>query len=133
MSAVCPKDPEAEQRELASRVGCSVSYLYGQALFAQMDLGAVVRQTLLLHGLWLRDSGRRSWASTAILLGFSSGPAWSNFVKRHWALSPSAVEAIPKELLLAQAVRYVFGGRPTPRESAYSTNLKPKRRANARG
>lgn len=96
---------------VAFKVGCSLSHLYGTARDADIHQGALLRGIVLIRGLQLRSGTKSSWTTVAVRLGFSSPSSWSNFVQRHWSMSPSeACQRDPEEWItrvVAAALRRV--------------------------
>jgi AraC-like DNA-binding protein len=81
----------------ASHIGCSASHLYASARACGIDLGVLLRGILVIRGLELHSTEGHSWGRVAIRLGFSSASAWSNFVRKHWGLSPTGAARHPPD------------------------------------
>lgn len=99
---------------VAEQLRCSVSHLYGVARERGIDIGALLRGVVLIRGLQLRSTARASWISVAVRLGFSSASAWSNFVRRHWSMSPSEAMRRPQREWVARVLSRVSPTHPSP-------------------
>lgn len=102
------RPPPRSVGEVADRLGCSASFLYRQAAHVGLNLGGVLRQSVLLNGVWLYRTGIRQWTRVAVRLGFPSAAAWSNFVRRQCGRSPTEIAALTDSALVHLSIERVI-------------------------
>jgi hypothetical protein len=84
-------------RDLPERLNCSMSSLGKASHGTAVDLSRILKWSLFLRGLILKERSQKEWSSIARDIGFSGGSAWSAFVQRNFGFTPTQAARVSIE------------------------------------
>jgi AraC-like DNA-binding protein len=80
-------------KHLSQRLGCRPSYLSRKLGKEGFQISDFLRWNTFLRGIALRQTRSLPWSQIAVMLGFPSPAAWTNFTQRLVGIPPSEAEA----------------------------------------